>query len=198
MMRRTRLSRSVPAALVAVWLLAPGGSGPALAGSQGEVSDQEVKAAMLVQFARFVEWPADRQAGGRSGPLVIGVLQADAVGEHLARIVKTRMVSGAPVVVRPALSAGEATDRVDLLFIGTAGESLIPAVLESIGRAGVLTVSDAHDFVGRGGMIGLREDRERIGFDVNLASAERAQLRISSKLLSLARTVVRVPGETPP
>ena len=61
----------------------------------------------------------------------------------------------------------------------------------------MLTVSDTRDFVQRGGIIGLRENRERIAFDISLANARRANLRISSKLLSLANVVDGRPEVAP-
>jgi hypothetical protein len=194
MTRTTGVVRTALTAHLAVWLLLSGASGPVLAG-QADVSAQEVKAAMLFQFARFVEWPAGGGVGARSGPLVIGLLQADGVGWHLADLVKTQTIAGMPVVLKPMLSAGDPMDQIDLIFIGAAGRAQIPAVLQSIGSRAVLTVSDARDFVSLGGMVGFRDDRERIGFDINLASAEHANLRISSKLLSLARTVIRKSGD---
>ena len=60
-----------------------------------------------------------------------------------------------------------------------------------------LPFSDTRDFVQQGGIIGLRENRERIAFDISLANARRANLRISSKLLSLANVVDGRPEVAP-
>ena len=66
----------------------------------------------------------------------------------------------------------------------------MPALLASVGTRGILTVGDTAEFTAQGGVIGLRLDGERIRLSVNLTAAEKAKLRISSRVLSLA-TIIR-------
>ncbi len=152
---------------------------------------------MLYQFARFVEWPARRSAAGSSMPFVVAVVDADGIGRHLTQIAEAQPASGRRFVVKRLRGTQDLTGALDLLFIGAASGGAIPALLRSVDGAAVLTVSDTRDFVQQGGIIGLRDNRERIAFDISLANARRANLRISSKLLSLANVVDGRPEVAP-
>ena len=189
MTRVRSLVRRPVARLCVASLLACGAAAVASAPAQGIVLDERVKAAMLYQFARFVEWPAPRSATGSSMPFVVVVVDADGIGRHLSQIAAAQAASGRRFVVKRLRGTEDLTGALDLLFIGAAGHGAVPALLRSIDGAAVLTVSDTRDFVQRGGIIALRENRERVAFDISLANARRANLRISSKLLSLANVV---------
>lgn len=54
----------------------------------------------------------------------------------------------------------------------------------------ILTLSDSSDFAERGGVANFFIDNGRMRFAVNPRAADRAQLRISSRLLTLARLVL--------
>jgi hypothetical protein len=56
-----------------------------------------------------------------------------------------------------------------------------------------LSIGESEDFLKRGGMIRLFVEDNRIKFDVNVGAASRAKIRLSSKLLALARFVVDLP-----
>ena len=77
-----------------------------------------------------------------------------------------------------------------ILFIAASERRRMPAVLASVAAAGLLTVGDTTDFSAQGGIIGLQVDGERIRLKVNLTAADKAKLRISSRVLSLA-TIIR-------
>ncbi|WP_269619809.1 YfiR family protein [Zhongshania sp. BJYM1] len=53
----------------------------------------------------------------------------------------------------------------------------------------ILTVSDNDNFIKLGGMIQLLIDNGKIRFDINRSATDRADLKVSSKLLGLARNV---------
>jgi hypothetical protein len=55
--------------------------------------------------------------------------------------------------------------------------------------AGVLTVGDTEGFTEAGGMINLTIVDQRVHFEINPDAARRAGMKISSKLLSLAKIV---------
>lgn len=76
---------------------------------------------------------------------------------------------------------------------GRAGEAWLAAVQ----GLPVLTISDTPQFVERGGMIGLVIEGERVRFEANLEPAQRGNLRLSSQLLKLARSVKGSPGAKP-
>ena len=89
-------------------------------------------------------------------------------------------------VERPSVAAD--ARRCHVLFLAVhAGE--LRGVLGSLKGASVLTVGESPQFARHGGTIGLLLEEGRVRFEVNLDAAERAQLRVSSKLLAMAKTV---------
>jgi hypothetical protein len=147
-------------------------------------TEYEVKAAFLLNFARFAEWPAEKT----SGPFVVAVLGEDPFGPALDRTFEGAGVGGRPWEVR-RLSRVDDAGRSHILFVSRSEEGRLGAILAALRGTHVLTVSDIPDFAERGGMIGFRLEERRVRFDINPAPAAESKLRISSQLLKLARIV---------
>ena len=119
-------------------------------------------------------------------------------------MVKDKTVHDRPVVVR-RLDYPEDGDqdpkgeRIDSLFeelkdahlvyIDSSREDRVPGILGRLGHDGILTVSDSRRFAARGGMIGLVVQNARIAFEANLDAIDRSRVKVSSKVLRLARVV---------
>jgi hypothetical protein len=146
----------------------------------------EVKAAFLFNFVKFVEWPAEVVPAG--GQLMLGVLGSDGIEESLRTYARGKTIDGRELTVR-RVTAGDDFSRLHLLFLGTAEQGRVPDVIKRIDRNSVLTVSDVERFCQTGGVIALAMEQNRVRFDVNLDAAERSRLKVSSKLLALARSV---------
>lgn len=142
-----------------------------------------MKAAFLLNFARFVDWPA----AASSDTLRIGVVGHDPVAEALIRVGASR--PGGAVQVRHGLSATDRLNRFHILFIGTAQQRQLTDVLANVDGQPVLTVSDINGFAEAGGVIGFVQRRNKIRFQINPTVATRAQLTLSAKLLRLAELV---------
>lgn len=170
------------AALVAVGL--------ARVAAQPGPSAEEVKAAFLCSFSEFVEWP-----GPASGTITIEIIGTDPFGRRLDETARARQGSRA-IAIRRAHQLAAAGQR-EIAFISASELADLDAVLAKLAGSPVLTVSDIPGFAARGGMIGFVLEDRRVRFEINLAAAERAGLRISSRLLNLARLVPDAPGETP-
>lgn len=174
-----RLARVLGA--LALALLA---AGAARAQSAAEAT---VKAAFLYKFAGYVEWPLAAFPQPDS-PLVIGVVGADDVALELEKLVPGRQVNARRVVVR-RVREGEPLRGLHLLFVGR-GEPNLRAVLRTAQQQGVLTVSESERGLEAGSAINFVQVDDRIGFEVSLDAAERSGLRISSRMLAVARRVV--------
>jgi hypothetical protein len=148
-------------------------------------SEYAVKAAFLLKFADYVEWP-DR---GASGPFVVAVLGADPFGGTLDAMLAGKEVKGRPVAVRRYTSPADAVAEANILFVGLSDRADLERALEAAEGRPVLTVGDSEHFASRGGIVGLRLQGAVVRFDINLGQAERSGLRISSQLLKLARIV---------
>jgi hypothetical protein len=176
--RRTALALLLLALLVAA--PAPGVEAP-------PPDEYQVKAAFVVGFARFVEWPAEA-FGAPHAPIVVGVAGAGAFGGDLERAAAGRGAQGRPFVVKRFERVGE-LEPCHILFVhrGEDPRRWLSALRERQG-SGTLTVGEGDEF-GRHGVIALVIEDRRIRLAVNLEAASAARLKISSKLLALARIV---------
>lgn len=156
------------------------------AGGQ-EMEEYQVKAAFLYNFAKFVEWPPQAFKTPQD-PIAICVLGANPFGAALADLIRGKSIDGRPIVFRLVQEAEEA-GACQILFVGASAEKRFRSLWGNLTPAGLLTVGEAPGFTADGGMINFKLDSGRVRFEINLDAAQRAQLHISSKLLSLAQIV---------
>jgi hypothetical protein len=153
---------------------------------QGSVPENELKAAILYNFAKYVEWPAGALAEP-PGPLVLCIVGDHPFGDALAQI------EGRPVQERPlAIHLASEVDSLgtcNVVFLCSSESRSVDAVLERYRDQSVLTVADIEGFAQRGGIIDMFMVRDSVGFTVNLDAARNADLVVSSRLLALARIV---------
>ena len=175
-----RFAIAVAATIAAATACAP-------ASAQVPISEPQAKAAFVLNFARFVEWPATAFAS-REAPLVACVVGRDAIGPSLSAL-EGRQVQGRPMKVRRAVSAAD-TRGCHVVFVAETEERRVVPILRALADQPVLTVSDADGFVDLGGGIGLVSSDERLQFEVNRGALEQAQLKASASLLKLARNIL--------
>lgn len=148
--------------------------------------EYEIKAAFLVNFTQFVEWPAAESAAPGS-PIVIGVLGTDPFGPKLDAVARGRHVDGHPIVVR-RVHGIVGDDCCHILFVGTGGAADLSGIVLVATARGMLTVGDTAGFATRGGAIEFFVEDERVRFAINLDAAAAAGLKVSSHLAQLATT----------
>jgi hypothetical protein len=150
--------------------------------STNVVTDVAVKAAFLYNFAKFTEWPALPSGA----PIVLCVVGDEGIAVALVETVRDQNINGHLLEVRRAQDS--ATWRnCHLLFIPDAEAQRSASGLGEIKTLPVLTVSDAKSFSQANGIIELYVDSGRMRFAINIEAAERSGLRLSSRLLGLAR-----------
>jgi hypothetical protein len=162
-------------------------STPRTHASDGQDSlEYPVKASLLLNFAKFAEWPAgSTQAVSES--VAICVLGPDPFRGVLDATVEGRTVGGRPVEVK-LYKHVEGIEGCHVLFVASSDAATLEQALARIGTSPVLTVGEAAGFAERG-VIGLFVEDNRVRFSVNLGPAEASRLKLSSKLLSVARAV---------
>jgi hypothetical protein len=148
-----------------------------------QLSEYEVKAAFLLNFTKFIEWPVRAVPAG--APFSICIAGEDPFGITLEQLVQGEKVESHPIVVRRI--PGPVNGSCEILFISRS-ERDVEKILSEV-PPGVLTVGDTDAFLRQGGMIALVIDNRRVRFDVDVRAAARAGLKISSRLLNVARTV---------
>jgi YfiR/HmsC-like len=150
-------------------------------------TEYQVKAAFLLNFARFVEWPP-RAFASATSPLGVCVLGEDPFGEALDRAVLGKTLSDRTLMVRRGKKLQE-LDGCEILFISASERGRLPEILGELRNAPVLTVGDSEEFAARGGGVQFTLEDNHVHFMVNVDATERAGLKVSSKLLSLAHVV---------
>jgi hypothetical protein len=153
--------------------------------------EYQVKAAFLYNFAKFVEWPAGSFATA-TDPIEICIVGQNPFGLALDTMVRGKKVGDRTFAVRRFPDTSQ-SNQCQILFIGATEWKRTRALLDAVKSPGVLTVGETDDFTDLGGIIAFRLDGPRVRIRVDLQMAERARLRISSKLLSLAEIAKRQP-----
>lgn len=150
-------------------------------------TEYQLKAALLYNFAKFVEWPPSRFLTGQSA-IQLCVLGQDPFGHDLEHIIHNETIGGRSLsVVRvPRILEPEACH---ILFISASEKERFGSVLRALKNHAVLTVGDVEGFARSGGIANFMREGNRVRFEVNVEAAERAGLKISSKLLKLAKIV---------
>jgi len=170
-----------------VCVLGAGACAPAVA---AEYSEEVVKAAYLFRLASYVEWPG----GTDRGDFVIAVLDSPAIARELTSLARAHLIKDHPVQVRESASLRDLGDP-DILYVaaGRAGSlrSWRPAASKS-----TLIVTDEENGLRDGGMVNFMTIDRRVRFEVSLAAAGVAHLKISSELLALAVRVIGVPQQS--
>ena len=161
---------------------------PLLHAQQSSPTENEVKSAYLYNFGKFVEWPAKATSVMASFPIC--VLGADNFGSTLETIIAGESINDKKVLVkRVAIPQDAVSCRI--LFISSSEQNQLKEILAALDNTSVLTVSDMPQFTRRGGMIQFVVEANKVRFEVNLTSAERAGLTLSSQLLKVAINVKR-------
>ena len=156
-----------------------------------QIAEYRVKAAFLYKFASYVEWPA-RVFVRPESPFVFGVSGADALGEELGQVVVGHSVGGRPVLIRK-LRRGDSVEGLHILFVGGTDGGRPAEVLASAKGKPVLTVTESADTFALGSIINFVIVDDKVRFDVALREAELCNLRVSARLLSVARKVLAGP-----
>ena len=152
--------------------------------------EPEIKAAYLYNFGRYVEWPGE-------GPkeFVIGVVGDSPLVAPLGTIAGSKKINGQTIVVRRFKSEKD-FQQCQLLFVPAGQDAkLSTALLKKARESATLIVGEEPNFALKQGHIGFYADQNSVKFEINSGSAEKAGLKISSKLLSLGRIVGQKPGK---
>jgi len=156
-------------------------------------TEDDVKAAYLINFGKFVRYPADQPPGSFD----ICLLGHDPIAQALEATALNERMQDRPVRVRKLDKAADARSCA-IVFMGTSEAPRIDKDLEAVQGSSVLTVSDAPHFIERGGIIQFLLQGNKVRFAINLSSATRARVSLSSELLEVAVSVIPDPAQEAP
>lgn len=158
---------------------------PQVMQAEDTTREYQLKAAFLVNFAKFISWPEPALAGQQEFTLC--VVGDDPFGPALAGIEK-KTVSGRAIRVVHASSLKK-IPACQMLFVSRSEADNLSQLAATLGRKAVLTVSDLPDFIKAGGHIQLVSSGNRLSFAINHTAMKEQGLQANASLLSLAATV---------
>jgi hypothetical protein len=181
----SRLATILSAAALAITLL----STPIRA-QQVITIDREytIKAAFLYHFLTYIDWPEGTFSDLKQ-PFVIGVYQTDPFGAVLDKIAATKNVDGRPIEIRRLNSSDKLLECHIVFLAGAVDTPVQQSVLKLLANSHVLCVGETEDFVEHGGAAQFFVEGNKVRFAFNTDVVDRSNLKVSSKLLSLAKIV---------
>jgi hypothetical protein len=191
-MATLRLAPSlVAAAALSLAPLTPATAALAPTAQEREAPESAIKAAYLLHFASYVEWSRTHLPRSDSA-IRIGVMEDGPLGLELAEAARGKSVTGHPIEV---VQLGAEDELLDLhvLFVGRAVDHRLPGILAAGRGKGILLVTEADEALAQGSVVNFILADDRLRFDISLDSAREAGLRLSSRLLAVARVVVGKP-----
>ena len=162
--------------------------GSRVAGQDSGSGEYQIKAAFLFHFGEFVEWPSEAFKDMNS-PITYCTIGEDPFQGALDESLRAKLIGGRGVRVQH-LKGVEGIVSCQVLFIGAGESKRNASILTKAKGNPVLTVGESETFAENGGMIGFCRESNKIRFEINLAAVSAAKLKISARLLSLAKTVV--------
>ena len=183
MIRRPLFGRFVAGAAMVCAIAAPGRAQSA--------PEYDVKAALLLNFARFIEWP-DAAFESAQSPIDVCVFAPSPFGQALERALTGETVANRSLSAREVHGVSDSAD-CHLLFVPAGAESRASALLRQAGPT--VTVGESRRFQNMGGAVTLVIEEGRVRFNVNLRPVERRGVRISARMLQLASRVERATPE---
>ena len=147
----------------------------------------QVKALILFNFTKYVDWPPQAFAGTNT-PITIGIYGETKMGEALRHVVAGKSAGSRAIVVRQIQSA-EDFSQCQILFIGDSAAPQMGEILDKVRAWPVLTVGEDAAFAQNGGIINFVLRNGNVRLEIDLAAAKKAGLTISSRLLAVADAV---------
>lgn len=155
--------------------------------ARGEPSEEQVKAAFIFNFAKFVEWPANSFEEENSS-LNLCIAGQDKV-EAALKLLEQREVQNHVLKI---IALNEDINQIKaktchILFIAHSEKKRQIQWLSAVEQQPILTIADNLDLVKQGGMISLYLEAQRVQFVVNQSSTQNNGLKLSARMLQLAR-----------
>jgi hypothetical protein len=161
-----------------------------VAGADGRAQtadEYQIKAAYMYNFSKFVDWPAST-FDSPAQPIVFCIVGQTPLTRALEDTLAGKVVDQRPLVFRQ-LSDSKQAGKCQVLFISSPDKKPLRQALDEVKSFNLLTVGEAENFTNEGGVIRFLLDAGRVHLEFNLDAADAARLRISSKLLSLGKTM---------
>lgn len=173
-------------AAVMVMLLTLTGGPPGARALTQESNESQAKAAFVYNFVKFVDWPKEAFSDNRA-PIIVGLVGEDSTNSAIDQTINGKTANGRRLLIKRFPTFRSIT-RCHILFIGSSQKDNLRQILAAVGPS-VLTIGETERFAQMGGIINFTTVDHKLRFEINPAAAEKAGLKISAKLLSLALVI---------
>jgi hypothetical protein len=160
--------------------------------ARAQTKEYQVKAAFLLNFAQFVEWP-EAAFSGSDAPLCIGILGDDPFGPAVEQVLNGESIGNHKLTIKRAQRIEDLTN-CQMVFVCKSENKRVQETLDKVGSHPVVTVSEVPGFAEQGGTINFYREQNKVRFEINAASALKSGLKISSQLLRLGKIVEPSPN----
>jgi YfiR/HmsC-like len=170
--------KSLPVAVATLGLML-------LCGADGPSREYQLKAAFIFNFTQFVQWP-DSAFSGSSDVFTVAIIGEDPFNGALERAVMGKAVGSRRIVFRHFDNAAD-LQPCQLLFVPSTKDSELTAIMNKLGNEPVLTIGESEVFLRMGGEMRFYTEENKVRFEINMEATDKSGLKISSKLLKLAK-----------
>jgi hypothetical protein len=151
-------------------------------------NEYQIKAAFIVNFLKFIEWPADKDISKKSS-IDVCVL-GDSEISNAAQVFSQASSAKLNISLVSENNLHNVSSHCHILFISPSEESRIDEIVGTLKKQPVLTVGDSKEFPEHGVMIGFIVNDSKIKLVVNKAAIENAGLHVDAQLLEVAFRVM--------
>lgn len=150
-------------------------------------TEYEVKAVFLVNFGKFVQWPEYKSK--RDSIFVLGIYGSNPFSDIFKNPSFQKVkINDRRYIVKQYNDI--ARINCDMLFITDIDKYDMIQIINHTKDKTILTIGDNLDeFCEKGGMINFTEKGNRYRFEINNDAALYSKIKISSKLLNLAKII---------
>lgn len=152
----------------------------------GELSEYQVKAAFVLNLARYTEWPPQELSGSQE--IRVCTVGSDPFRQAFDAL-NGKQAKGKAIVVKH-LAQPEGAQDCQVLFVGESMRRQVPRVLRAVQGAPILTIAEVEEFPEAGGMVNLLVEKNKTVLEVNHGALKRAGLQVSAQVLKVARRVL--------
>jgi hypothetical protein len=151
-----------------------------------EGTEYQIKAAMMMNFIQFVQWPDENQSQP-PGFITIGVFGADNFNGAIGTL-NGRIVSGKQIKLL-RLNSTKELKQCQIVFVPESESYHTDEILAAVNGAPVLTIGESDHFIQMGGIIRFYLEKNHVRFEINKSAAANSKLKISAKLMEIARVI---------
>jgi hypothetical protein len=141
----------------------------------------EIHAAMLYNFIKYVQWPNE----GETGDFVVGVIGDDNVFNTLKQWYDGKPKGSKKYVIKKLASASESSD-CQVVYVGKSKNRDFDTIKSSTAGKSILTITDGNGLGQKGSCINFKVVDGKLKFELNQATVNGSNLKISSQLSSMA------------